>query len=70
MRVSNPRQQVLGVQRIVWTCVSKEVGGQERSPKGKRDFEERVEPSRRRDEGTHVKGKDKHLRGMNTVFGQ
>lgn len=51
---------MLGAQCIVWTCVSKAVGGPSRRPKGKRDFEERVEPCGGRDGGTHEKGKDKH----------
>lgn len=60
MRASNSREHVVGTQCIVWTCVSKEVGGQSGKPKGKRDFEERVEPCRGRDGVTHKKGKVKH----------
>lgn len=51
---------MVGTQCIVWTCVSEEVGGQSGKPKGKRDFEERVEPCGGRDGVTHKKGKVKH----------
>lgn len=59
IRASSPRQHVVRVQCVVWTCVSEEVGGSgQEGPRGRGTLkkeelsEERVEPSGDRDGGS------------------